>query len=93
MGKNTKDFLKQIIISVIIGIVTGLGGAYVVVMKTQAANNERIDQHSRDIQELKDCSDKKVNQSMFDYSVTTINERLGRIEQNQIETIKLIKNK
>lgn len=87
MGKNTKDFLKQIIISVIIGIVTGLGGAYVVVMKTQAANTVEVTEIKTDIDDLKQCSDKKVNKDVFDYSLINLTQRLDRIE-NKIDNLK-----
>ena len=87
MGKNTKDFLKQILISVIIGIVTGLGGAYVVVMKTQAANTVEVTEIKTDIQELKNCSDKKINKDVFDYSLINLTQRLDRIE-NKIDNLK-----
>ena len=87
MGKNTKDFLKQIIISVIIGIVTGLGGAYVVVMKTQAANTVEVTEIKTDIDDLKQCSDKKVNKDIFDYSLINLTQRLDRIE-NKIDNLK-----
>lgn len=87
MGKQTKDFLKQIIISVIIGIVTGLGGAYVVVMKTQAANTVEVTEIKTDIQELKNCSDKKVNKDLFDYSLIELGRRLDRLE-NKIDNLK-----
>ena len=87
MGKNTKDFLKQILISVIIGIVTGLGGAYVVVMKTQAANTVEVTEIKTDIQELKNCSDRKVNKDVFDYSLINLTQRLDRIE-NKIDNLK-----
>jgi hypothetical protein len=87
MGKQTKDFLKQIIISVIIGIVTGLGGAYVVVMKTQAANTVEVTEIKFDIQDLKNCSDKKVNKDIFDYSLINLTQRLDRIE-NKIDNLK-----
>jgi hypothetical protein len=87
MGKNTKDYLKQIIISVIIGIVTGLGGAYVVVMKTQAANTVEVTEIKLDIYELKQCSDKKLNKDVFDYSLINLTQRLDRIE-NKIDNLK-----
>jgi hypothetical protein len=87
MGKNTKDFLKQIIISVIIGIVTGLGGAYVVVMKTQAANTVEVTEIKTDIHELKNCSDKKVDKNLFDYSLIELGRRLDRLE-NEIDNLK-----
>jgi len=87
MGKQTKDFLKQIIISVIIGIVTGLGGAYVVVMKTQAANTVEVTEIKKDIEDLKGCSDKKVDKNLFDYSLINITQRLDRIE-NKIDNLK-----
>jgi len=87
MGKNTKDFLKQIIISVIIGIVTGLGGAYVVVMKTQASNTVEVTEIKLDIDELKNCSDKKLNKDVFDYSLINLTQRLDRIE-NKIDNLK-----
>ena len=87
MGKNTKEFLKQILISVIIGIVTGLGGAYVVVMKTQAANTVEVKEIKTDIQELKNCSDRKVNKDVFDYSLINLTQRLDRIE-NKIDNLK-----
>jgi hypothetical protein len=87
MGKNTKDYLKQIIISVIIGIVTGLGGAYVVVMKTQAANYVEVTEIKNDIHELKECSDKKVDKNLFDYSLIELGRRLDRLE-NKIDNLK-----
>lgn len=87
MGKQTKDFLKQIIISVIIGIVTGLGGAYVVVMKTQAANTVEVTEIKKDIEDLKGCSDKKVNKDLFDYSLIELGRRLDRLE-NKIDNLK-----
>ena len=87
MGKNTKDFLKQIIISVIIGIVTGLAGAYIVVMQTQAANKIEVKEIKSDIEELKQYSDKKVNREVFDYSLINLTQRLDRIE-NKIDNLK-----
>jgi len=87
MGKQTKDFLKQIIISVIIGVITGLGGAYVVVMKTQAANTVEVTEIKLDIDDLKNCSDKKVNKDIFDYSLINLTQRLDRIE-NKIDNLK-----
>ena len=87
MGKNTKDFLKQIIISVIIGVITGLGGAYVVIMKTQAANYVEVTEIKNDIKELKECSDKKVDKNLFDYSLIELGKRLDRLE-NKIDNLK-----
>jgi len=88
MGKSTKDFVKQLTLSVIIGLVTGLGGGYIIVTKTQAQSNERINQNIRDIQELKDCSNLKVDKSMFDYALGRLDDRLARFEDkiDQIDT-------
>lgn len=87
MGKNTKDYLKQIIISVIIGIITGLGGAYVVVVKTQAATMVQTEDLKSDIQELKECADRKVDKYNYEYSLSELGKRLDRIE-NKIDNLK-----
>lgn len=68
-------------------MVTGLGGAYVVVMKTQAANTVEVTEIKTDIEDLKNCSDKKVDKNLFDYSLINLTQRLDRIE-NKIDNLK-----
>lgn len=87
MGQKTKSFLQQIIIGLILAVSTAMITGFTVSQQIQAVNIEKISQNTKDIDELKDCSEKKADKTMIDYAITELDKRLTRIE-NKIDKIK-----
>lgn len=84
-----EDNLSKTLISIAFTLLTIVLAVNMASQKSSGETGEIIKQHTKDIEEIKSCADKKVDKGLYDYSLQQLDKRLTNIEQSQ-EDIKLI---
>ncbi len=82
MGINTKHWLRQLSLALVLAIVTGTGTGFIMMQKSEAVNSYKVDQQGRDISDLKVICEKKADKSMVVTVKNDLSERLTRFENN-----------
>jgi hypothetical protein len=88
MGANTKTWIRQLLLGMVIAVVSGVGGGWIASEKTSAVNNYKIEESIKKIDILET---KKADRMLVIAIKEALNDRLGRLETGQDEIQRDIK--
>lgn len=83
MTETLKKPVVKYILSLLATAIPVIVAVYFANIKTQAANDERLDQHDKEIIEIKQCAAKKADLYYVDHIANELNKRLDGIENSQ----------